>query len=50
MEIAKKGVEEARRLGVDAVIIDTAGRLQVRGGGGEGQGEGRGRGGRRGCN
>eukprot|EP00198_Chlamydomonas_reinhardtii_P007983 XP_001697320.1 chloroplast SRP54 subunit of signal recognition particle [Chlamydomonas reinhardtii] len=29
VEIAKKGVEEARRLGVDAVIIDTAGRLQV---------------------
>nr|AAK12834.1 chloroplast SRP54 precursor [Chlamydomonas reinhardtii] len=29
VRIAKKGVEEARRLGVDAVIIDTAGRLQV---------------------
>ncbi|KAG2491550.1 hypothetical protein HYH03_010121 [Edaphochlamys debaryana] len=29
VEIAKKGVEEGRRLGVDAVIIDTAGRLQV---------------------
>ncbi|KAG2433584.1 hypothetical protein HYH02_012516 [Chlamydomonas schloesseri] len=29
VEIAKRGVEEARRLGVDAVIIDTAGRLQV---------------------
>ena len=29
VEIARKGVEEARRLGVDAVIVDTAGRLQV---------------------
>ncbi len=29
VEIAKRGVEEGRRLGVDAVIVDTAGRLQV---------------------
>ncbi len=29
MDIAKAGVAEARRLGVDAVIVDTAGRLQV---------------------
>lgn len=29
VEIAKRGVEEAKRLGVDAVIVDTAGRLQV---------------------
>ena len=28
-EIAAKGVEEARRLGLDVVIIDTAGRLQL---------------------
>ena len=29
VEIARRGVEEAKRLGVDAVIVDTAGRLQV---------------------
>lgn len=29
VDIAKAGVAEARRLGVDAVIVDTAGRLQV---------------------
>ncbi|GLC37601.1 hypothetical protein PLESTB_001669100 [Pleodorina starrii] len=29
VEIARRGVEEGRRLGVDAVIVDTAGRLQV---------------------
>jgi signal recognition particle subunit SRP54 len=29
MEIAKRGIEEGRKLGVDAVIVDTAGRLQV---------------------
>lgn len=29
VEIARKGVEEAKRLKVDAVIVDTAGRLQV---------------------
>jgi len=28
-EIARQGVEEAKRLGADVVIIDTAGRLQV---------------------
>ena len=34
VEIARRGVEEAKRLGVDAVIVDTAGRLQVPWGGG----------------
>jgi len=29
VEIARAGVAEAKRLKVDAVIIDTAGRLQV---------------------
>jgi signal recognition particle subunit SRP54 len=29
VDIARQGVEEARRSGVDAVIIDTAGRLQI---------------------
>lgn len=29
VEIARQGVEEAKRLGVDTVIIDTAGRLQI---------------------
>ena len=31
VEIARRGIEEAKRLGVDAVIVDTAGRLQVDG-------------------
>mmetsp|Transcript_6365 Transcript_6365/g.14123 ORF Transcript_6365/g.14123 Transcript_6365/m.14123 type:complete len:540 (+) Transcript_6365:46-1665(+) len=31
VEIARKGVEQARKLGVDAVIVDTAGRLQIDG-------------------
>ncbi len=29
VEIAKRGVEAAREAGCDAVIIDTAGRLQI---------------------
>jgi len=31
VEIARAGVAEGRRLKVDAIIVDTAGRLQVRG-------------------
>ncbi|GAX85777.1 hypothetical protein CEUSTIGMA_g13192.t1 [Chlamydomonas eustigma] len=31
VEIAKRGIEEGRKLGVDAVIVDTAGRLQIDG-------------------
>jgi signal recognition particle GTPase len=31
VEIARRGIAEARRLKVDAVIVDTAGRLQVGG-------------------
>ena len=31
VEIARRGVEEGRRLKVDAIIVDTAGRLQVTG-------------------